>query len=83
MSPRMATTSARLHRTFINEPRLLGLEVNEHEPILRALNDPPAGLTELRQCRSGSFAERTSQPLSLTTRNLAGRGVWLAGVNVR
>ena len=31
-----------------NETRIVGLEVDERETILRALGDPPAGLGELR-----------------------------------
>ena len=31
-----------------NETRILGLDIDEREAILRALDDPPAGLEELR-----------------------------------
>ena len=41
-------TSTRLHRALSYETRLLGLEINEREQIFRALDDPPAGLEELR-----------------------------------
>jgi hypothetical protein len=38
----------RLRRALDNDTRILGLEVIERETILRALDDPPAGLEELR-----------------------------------
>jgi hypothetical protein len=38
----------RLQRALDNETRILGLEIVEREQILAALDDPPAGLEELR-----------------------------------
>jgi hypothetical protein len=38
----------RLHRALDNDTRTLGLEIDEREAILAALEDPPAGLEELR-----------------------------------
>jgi len=41
-------TAGRLERALTLGTRLLALEINEREQILRALDDPPAGLEELR-----------------------------------
>jgi hypothetical protein len=38
----------RLRRALDNDIRIVGLEVAERETILRALDDPPSGLEELR-----------------------------------
>ena len=38
----------RLRRALDNDTRILGLEIDEREAILAALEDPPAGLEELR-----------------------------------
>jgi len=38
----------RLRRALDNDARTLGLEIDEREAILAALEDPPAGLEELR-----------------------------------
>jgi hypothetical protein len=38
----------RLRRALDNDTRILGLEVDEREQILAVLDDPPAGLEELR-----------------------------------
>jgi hypothetical protein len=38
----------RLRSALDNDTRILGLEVAERETILRVLEDPPAGLEELR-----------------------------------
>lgn len=41
-------TSTRLHRALGYGTRRLALEIMEREQILRALDEPPEGLTELR-----------------------------------
>ncbi len=41
-------TAGRLERALKLDTRLLGLEVHEREQIIRALDDPPAGLEQLR-----------------------------------
>ena len=38
----------RLRRALDNDTRTLGLEIDEREAILAALEDPPTGLEELR-----------------------------------
>jgi hypothetical protein len=38
----------RLHRAVDRDVKVLGLNVPERETILRALDDPPEGLLELR-----------------------------------
>jgi len=40
--------ATRLRLALERDTRILGLEVDERETILRTLDDPPAGLEELR-----------------------------------
>ena len=41
-------TASKLERALANETRILALEIEDRELILRALEDCPDGLTELR-----------------------------------
>ena len=41
-------TASKLDRALANETRVLALEIEDRELILRALEDCPDGLTELR-----------------------------------
>lgn len=43
-----AHLAGKLQRAVVNQTRVLALEVDERETILRTLDNPPAGLLELR-----------------------------------
>jgi len=44
----LVDTAERLEGAYDREARIVALEISDREAILRALEDPPAGLEELR-----------------------------------
>jgi hypothetical protein len=77
------TAGDTLRRVLENDTRILGLEVAERETILRVLEDPPPGLTELRATlfqehmarTRGEVARASSSGAAAVTRRLLGKEI--------